>query len=74
MTHQQICSIFEGASDFEPRALRTGEATLYAYFIDGLVTSGFIADYIFKPVVRDLPETMAKYKIENLKEIIGGVK
>ena len=49
MTHQQICSMFAGASDFEPRALRTGESTLYAYFIDGLVSGGDAAQYVFRP-------------------------
>jgi len=48
--------MFEGASDFETRTLRSGDQTLYAYFIDGLVTSSFIAQYIFRPVVQDLPE------------------
>ena len=56
MTDEQIRSIFEGASDFETRTIREGEGTLYAYFIDGLVASSFIADYIFKPLVHDLPE------------------
>jgi len=55
MTDQEIRSMFEGASDFEPRTLRTGTATLYAYFIDGLVSSSFIADYIYKPISHDLP-------------------
>ena len=27
MTHQEICAMFEGASDFEYRTLRTGEPT-----------------------------------------------
>ena len=58
MTDQQIRSMFVGASDFEPRALRTGEATLYAYFIDGLVSGSFVADYIYKPIVQDLPSDM----------------
>ena len=30
--------------------------------------------YICRDIVRELPEVMAKYKIENLSEIIGGVK
>lgn len=55
MTDAQIRALFDGASDFEARALRTGEATLYGYFIDGLVASSFIADYIYKPVVQELP-------------------
>lgn len=55
MTDAQIRTLFAGASDFEARALRTGESTLYGYFIDGLVASSFIADYIYKPVVQELP-------------------
>ena len=56
MTDAEIRKQFEGASDFEARSLRTGSAALYGYFIDGLVASSFIADYIYKPLVRDLPE------------------
>lgn len=59
VTDENIRKAFEGASDFETRTLREGEGTLYAYFIDGLVASSFIADYIFKPLVRDLPETVS---------------
>lgn len=51
--------MFEGASDFETRTLRAGDATLYAYFIDGLVSSSFIADYIYKPISLDLPRNVA---------------
>lgn len=58
MTDSEICAIFEGASDFESRTLRTGEGTVYAYFIDGLVSSGFVADYIYKPIIQGLPEGM----------------
>lgn len=56
MTDAAIREIFDGASDFETRTLRSGEHTLYAYFIDGLVTSSFVSQYIFRPVVQDLPE------------------
>lgn len=59
MTDEMIRKVFEGASDFETRTLREGEHVLYAYFIDGLVASAFIADYIFKPLVRDLPENVS---------------
>ena len=59
MTDESIRNAFDGASDFETRTLREGEATLHAYFIDGLVASAFIADYIFKPLVRELPENVA---------------
>ena len=60
MTDEAIRALFEGASDFETRQLRSGEGKLHAYFIDGLVTSSFIADYIFKPVVQDLPENIGE--------------
>jgi len=55
MTDAEIRAMFEGASDFETRTLRTGGETLYAYFIDGLVSSSFIADYIYKPISLNLP-------------------
>ena len=54
MTDQEIRAIFEGASDFEARMLTAGENTLYAYFIDGLVASGFVSEYIYRPISRDL--------------------
>ena len=56
MTDGEIRAVFEGAGDFETRALRTGDHTLYAYFIDGLVTSSFVAQYIYRPIVESLPE------------------
>ena len=55
MTDQEIREIFRDASDFESRELRLGEHTLYAYFVDGLVTGGAISEYIFKPVMEVLP-------------------
>lgn len=58
VTDENIRKAFEGASDFECRTLREGEAVLYTYFIDGLVASSFIADYIFKPLVQDLPQNV----------------
>lgn len=56
MTDEQIRTIFSGASDFETRILRQGDGQLYAYFIDGLVSGEAIADYIYKPVIQELPE------------------
>ena len=56
MTDSAIRAIFEGAGDFETRTLRSGVHTLYAYFIDGLVTGSDIAEYIFCPIVESLPE------------------
>ena len=60
MTDAEIKTIFAGASDFETRTLRTGDATLHAYFIDGLVSGGFIADYIYKPITQDLPRNVSE--------------
>ena len=56
MTDADIRQIFEGAEDFETRTLRSGAQTLYAYFIDGLVTSSFVSEYVIRPVVCGLPE------------------
>lgn len=60
MTDPQIRKIFEDASDFETRTLRSGNLTLHAYFIDGLVASAFVADYIYKPASKALANTMAE--------------
>ncbi len=50
MKDAEIRAVFAGASDFETRTLRTGEQTLYAYFVDGLVSDSAIADFVFRPV------------------------
>lgn len=55
VTDEKVKKLFEGASDFERRTLRSGTDTLYGYFIDGLVSSSFIADYIYKPIATTLP-------------------
>ena len=55
MTDREIRHIFEGASDFEARTLRSGEATLYGYFVDGLVSGSFVSEYIYRPISQDLP-------------------
>ena len=36
--------------------------------------ANLVNPYICRDIVRDLPEVMAKYRINNLNEIIGGVK
>ena len=70
MTDLEIRALFEGASDFESRTLRNGEATLHAYFIDGLVSSSFIADYIYKPISKDLPLNVADAYETTLRGVI----
>lgn len=58
MTDQEIKALFHDASDFETRQLQLGDQVLHAYFIDGLVTSSAIAEYIIKPVMETLPQDM----------------
>ena len=60
MTDAEIRALFEGASDFETRKLRSGENTLYAYYIDGLTSGGDISNFIFKPIIQELPEAVAE--------------
>ena len=50
MTDEMIRRRFVQASDFETRTLSCGDNTVYAYFIDGLVTGSAISEYIFKPI------------------------
>jgi len=70
MTDAMIRELFAGAGDFEARTLRRGDAVLYGYFIDGLVTSSFVSQYVFRPVVQDLPENPKRAYEEALS---GGV-
>ena len=54
MTDEEISKIFSGAGDFIRKELRCGEFTLYAYAIDGLVSSSDAAENIFEPIFRNL--------------------
>lgn len=54
MTDLQIRSLFEGAGDFTARELNCRGFTLYAYAIDGLVSSTAMSDYILKPISENL--------------------
>ena len=36
--------------------------------------ANLVNPYACRDIIRDLPETMARYGIENLCDIIGGVK
>lgn len=60
MTDRQIQDMFGNTADFERRILRTGGEALYAYFIDGLVSGSQVSDYIYKPVVQELPSDVAE--------------
>lgn len=61
MTDENISRIFRGAADFTRRELRCGSHTLYTYAIDGLISSAYASDYVFKPLVQCQKEmTMAQ--------------
>ena len=56
---ENIRSIFREANDFVAREIKTGNWTLYAYSIDGLVSGGDISQYVLKPITEILTaETM----------------
>lgn len=54
MTDAAISAQFEGAGDFIRRELHCGRFTLYAYAIDGLVSSADAAENIFRPIAKTL--------------------
>lgn len=54
LTDLAISAIFEGAGDFVRRVLFCNGQTLYAYSIDGLVSSADISEYIFQPLTHEL--------------------
>lgn len=54
LTDENIRRIFAGAGDFNARALRCGDAVLYAYAIDGLTSGNSISEYIVKPIAEQL--------------------
>ena len=54
MTDAQITAVFEGAGDFIRRELHCCGFTLYAYAIDGLVSSADAAENIFRPIALNL--------------------
>lgn len=54
MTDKEIQKQFTQTDDFIRRVLRCGEDTLYAYAVDGLVSSGDMSEYILKPISENL--------------------
>lgn len=58
ITDASVQAAFAGAADFNIRQLHCGKWVLPAYFIDGLTASGFISDYVFKPLTRLHGESM----------------
>lgn len=54
LTDQAIRAIFSGAGDFCVRQIQAGGVTVFAYFIDGLVSSADISEYVLKPLSDNL--------------------
>ena len=54
MTDENIRRIFLGAADFNTRTLQCGEFILYAYAIDGLISSDSASEYIIQPIMEQL--------------------
>ena len=54
LTDENIRNIFCGAGDFNVRQLSCCDFFLYAYSIDGLISSGDTAQYVFRPVTENL--------------------
>lgn len=64
MTDEQITATFDGAGDFIRRELICSGHKIYAYAIDGLVSSSDAADSIFRPIATHLKgeDMQALYK------------
>lgn len=58
LTDQNIRAIFDGAGDFVARDLRCGAGLVHTYYIDGLTSGGDIADFVFKPLYKNLDGDM----------------
>lgn len=54
LSHEKICAVFDGASDFVAREVTCGDFLLYVYAIDGLVSGTATSEYVFKPIAERL--------------------
>lgn len=55
LTDEALRKLFGGTADLETRTLTVGDGvTALAYFLDGLTSGGDVAEYILRPLVRDL--------------------
>jgi len=71
MTDRQISGIFEQAGDFIRRELQCGTFTIFAYAIDGLVSSADAAENIFRPIATNLQGTTMEELYRNA--LLGSV-
>ena len=58
LSDENIRRIFEGAADFVARDLCCNAGVVHTYYIDGLTSGGDIADFVFRPLVRNLSGNM----------------
>ena len=71
MTDENISAIFFGAGDFIRRELHCGNFLIYAYAIDGLVSSADAAENIFRPISMNLKgETVEKLYLGALHGLV----
>lgn len=64
LTDANIRRLFDGAGDFIARTLQCSGRTVYAYMIDGLVSSSDASDYVIKPLTARLTgDTMEQLRI-----------
>lgn len=62
MNDEAIRGAFAGAADFVARPIATAEGTVWCYFIDGLVMSTMISDFVVRPVLAGQPVVNAVTK------------
>lgn len=67
LTDQNIRAIFQGAGDFVARDLRCDAGIVHTYYIDGLTSGGDIAQFVFKPLFRNLRGDMGQAYDQALK-------
>lgn len=54
LSDDHIREIFSGTADFIAREVSCAQFTLYAYAIDGLISSADASDYVLKPIAQQL--------------------
>ena len=70
VTDQNIRSRFGDTADFICRELACGRYTLYAYGIDGLISSADASDYVIKPILEDLSGNMEQLHERALRRTV----
>ena len=55
MSDAAIRKAFEGAADFVVRPIQADGQTVYCYFIDGLVMSTMVSDFVIRPILMGQP-------------------